>query len=66
VIVLMGRNKINRIGETRYNNYGSKMTIVDYTDCENIFVQFETGNIVKTQYINFIKGNVKNIYDDNS
>lgn len=59
----MARNKIDRIGVTNYNTYGSKMTIVKYNDCDNIIVQFENGYTSKTKYITFTKGNVKNPYD---
>lgn len=52
-----------RLGETRINTMGSKMTIIDYKNCDNITVEFENGYITKTIYRNFVKGSVRNPYD---
>ena len=49
-----------RVGETRINNQGEVMFIVEYVDARNITVQFKaTGELVKTDYGTFVKGNVK-------
>ncbi|UGO47839.1 HNH endonuclease [Bacillus phage vB_BanS_Skywalker] len=54
---------INRLGETNYNRYGSKMTIVEYNNASDIVVEFDNGYKINTQYRAFIKGVVKNVYD---
>ena len=49
-----------RIGETVMQNCGELAFIVEYVDYQNITVQFKTsGELVKTTYSNFVKGNVK-------
>ena len=49
-----------RLGETRTMNCGGIATIVEYTDSQNITVQFKnTGELVKTRYLCFKNGNVK-------
>lgn len=58
----MGRF-IDRTGEMHYNNYGSKMIIVEYNGANDIVVEFEFGYKVHTTYQNFKKGNVKSAYD---
>lgn len=57
--------KTDRIGEISYNNFGSKMIIVDYKRYSDIDVYFtEYDWIVKgVQYSNFKKGNVKCPYE---
>jgi hypothetical protein len=45
---------IKRLGETRINNNGSKMWIVDYKNATDITVRFENGYICKTRYGEFI------------
>ena len=55
--------KHDRIGITNLNNYGSKMTIIEYNNCHSITVKFDNGYIVHTNYYNFEKGNVQNPYD---
>ncbi|WP_063602053.1 hypothetical protein [Clostridium coskatii] len=52
-----------RLGETRINNMGSVMTIIDYKNYNNVTVEFENGYITKTIYGNFVRGSVKNPYD---
>ena len=54
---------IKRLGETRINNNGSKMWIVDYKNATDITVRFENGYICKTRYGEFIRGKVSNPYD---
>ena len=39
--------KIDRTGETRINNQGLKMTIIEYINYNDITVQFEDGTIVE-------------------
>lgn len=53
---------INRAGERNCNNEGIKMWILKYINSNNIIVQFEDGYIVKTKYVNFMVGNIKNPY----
>ena len=49
-----------RLGETRINNQGEVMFIVEYVNVHDITVQFKTtGEVVKTTYNHFVKGNVK-------
>ena len=43
-----------RLGETRINNQGEVMFIVEYADSQNITDQFKnTGELVKTTYLVF-------------
>lgn len=55
--------KIDRIGETNINKYGSRMTIIQYNNSEDILIQFDDGYITHGQYVGFKKGNVSNPYD---
>ena len=49
-----------RLGETVMQNCGELAFIVEYVAYQNITVQFKkTGELVKTEYGNFVKGNVK-------
>lgn len=57
------RNKINRIGETKYNKWNSKMTIKKYNSCDDIIVQFDNGFKTNSTYSYFKKGNIKSPYD---
>ena len=52
--------KINRIGETKINNQGLKMTIIEYNRNDNIVVGFEDSYTTKSQYILFQKGKIAN------
>jgi hypothetical protein len=53
-----------RIGEISKNKFGSLMRIVEYKNAEDVLVRFiKNGNLVHTQYDNFKKGVVKNVYD---
>ncbi len=54
---------VKRIGEVGYNNLGSKMTIIDYFNKNNIIVQFEDGYITQARYSNFKRHHVGNPYD---
>lgn len=49
-----------RLGQTIMQNCGEIAYIVEYVNYQNITVQFKaTGELVKTSYGNFVKGNVK-------
>lgn len=49
-----------RLGETRINNQGEVMFIVEYVNAQDVTVQFKTtGEVVKCTYDTFVKGNVK-------
>lgn len=52
------------IGETKYNNQGCLMEIVEYNNSTDIVVEFQDKNRtrVKTQYCNFKSGSIKNPY----
>lgn len=53
----------NRIKETNYNNYGSKMTIIEYNNADDIVVEFENGYKTKSRYSHFKEGKIKSPYD---
>lgn len=53
----------SKIGETNYNFYGSKMTIIEFVDCKNVTIKFDNGYIMKTRYSEFKSGDIKNPYD---
>lgn len=53
-----------RVGETRINNFGSKMWIIEYVNSHNITVQFEDGYVAKGRcYLDFKNGKIKSPYD---
>ena len=52
-----------RVGEVGYNNFGSRMTIVEYNNSRDITIVFDNGYIVKCEYGQFKKGSVRNAYD---
>ena len=53
-------SKKTRLGEVRMMNCGEVAIIVNYANCNDITVQFKTtGELIKTTYSNFKKGNVK-------
>ena len=56
----MGRPKIDRTGEKGFNSFGSKMVIVEYTNCSNMKVLFPEYNWIAehVQYDNFKRGHV--------
>ena len=58
------KQQIERVGETRYNCHGSKMTIIEYIDSQNIVVQFQNGYTIKSTYSNFTKEQCKSLYDE--
>ncbi|MBK5242153.1 hypothetical protein [Clostridium sp.] len=54
----------NRLGEIRYNNYGSEMKIIRYGGTFDIDVEFKNGYISKNrQYKKFKNGTIKNYND---
>lgn len=55
--------KLSRIGEINTNDYGSEMVIEDYHGSTDVWVMFDSGNLVHTTYNNFKNGKVKNPYD---
>jgi len=59
----MKNNALKRIGEVNLDNFGRKITIIEYTDCFNIKIRFEDGNITNATYSNFVKGKVRNYFD---
>ena len=50
---------IDKTGEENINNQGLKMKIIKYNGYYNVIVRFETGDIVKTQYGHFKRGDIK-------
>lgn len=54
-----------RIGEIGYNNFGSKMMIIDYNTNIDMIVEFQDEYKIRkhTSYQKFMKGNVHNPYD---
>lgn len=51
----------DRIGETKLNSDGLKMTIVEYNNANDLDVKFEDGYIARHKtYVNFNKGAIKN------
>jgi len=56
-------HKLQRIGEINYNKYGSKMTIIEYTNYANITVEFSNKYRVNTNYNAFKNGEIKSPYD---
>ena len=59
------RKKIDRTGEEKYNNFGSKIIIKEYRNNKDIDVYFPEYDwtLEHTQYINFKNGNVKCSYE---
>ena len=58
-------NKIDRIGEERINNFGSKMFVVEYKNSKDIDVYFPEYNWTAkhVQYQSFKNGNIKCPYE---
>lgn len=55
---------IERIGETRINNFGSLMTIDEYRNSQDITVRFiESGYVTDSTYGTFVRGQIKSPYD---
>lgn len=60
----MGKCKKDRLNEEKYNNQGCLMKIVEYNNAHNITVEFQDEHKIKikTQYGQFLLGEVKNPY----
>ena len=56
-----------KIGEIRYNKFGTPMRIVDFTRHDDVTIEFlDLHNMKKkTTYSNFKNGGIKNPYDRN-
>ncbi len=52
-----------KIGETNYNSFGSKMTIVKCEGLSDITVEFENGYRKRADYNSFLKGSIKSPYE---
>jgi hypothetical protein len=61
------RNPNRRLGETSINNQGCEMVIVEYNNCDDIYVEFNDKYKYRAhaQYHDFIEGGVKNLYHPN-
>jgi len=59
------RLKKERVGEISHTVYGDKIKIVEYRCANDIIIEFENGHTCKTNYNNFIKGQIKNYYHKN-
>lgn len=57
----MGKSK-DRTGEIGVNKQGVKMWILKYNKANDIIVQFESGYVVKSKYINFMDGKIRDPY----
>ena len=55
----------DRVGEINYNKYGTKMTIIEYKNYDNITIEFDDKNKTKlnTRYLYFKNGNLASLYD---
>lgn len=54
-------NKGAKVGEINYNSKGQRMTIIRYSNCTDLDVQFDDGTIIEHRtYTNFILGNIPN------
>ena len=51
-----------RIGEVRYNYYGSKITVVDYINSDNVHIKFDNGHTSITSWGTFNKGDIRSPY----
>jgi len=59
----MNKNTLDRTGEVGFNTYGTKMTIVKYTNNVNITVLFQNGYFAICTYQSFKSGMVANPFD---
>lgn len=50
----------NYLGQEKLNNDGEKMKIIAYNNTTDIIIEFEDGNKLNCQYVQFKKGNVVN------
>jgi hypothetical protein len=61
--IILENNKTKKTGEIKYNKRGSKMTIIEYVNYNNITVEFESGYKTKTTYNSFKNGILSSPYD---
>ncbi|NRU52638.1 AP2 domain-containing protein [Clostridium beijerinckii] len=54
--------RIDRVGETKINNFGSKMTIIEYLNAMNIKIRFDNGYETISTYDNFKNNRIKSPY----
>ena len=59
---LINVDYLKRIGEVKYNNYGSKMTVIDYKNSDNVYIEFDNGYKDVVMWSNFNKGSTKSPY----
>lgn len=52
----------SRINEINYNNYGSRIKIIEYINSKNVLIEFDNGYKAKCEYGNFKKGSIKSPY----
>ena len=57
------KQKQERLYETKLNQWGSKITIVEYITANNITIEFLSGYKVKAQYKQFTNGSITSPYD---
>ena len=56
--------KNNRVGEVSFNKFGSKMTIIEYNNAQDMTIVFDDDQyIVKCKYGDFKRGLIRNVYD---
>jgi hypothetical protein len=55
--------KDERVGLVGKNNYGSKMEIIEYNRAGDMWVKFNQGRAVHTNWKAFLIGDVRNVYD---
>lgn len=61
--MILKSKALERTGVIGFNKSGTKMIIWKYNNISDIWVQFEKGNHVHTNWGNFLKGEVKSPYD---
>lgn len=61
----LNKAKIERIGEVRFNRYGTPMKIIDYINSKDVVVEFQDEHHYKkhTDYAGFKNGKTDNPYD---
>jgi hypothetical protein len=63
VVILLKSKALERTGIVGLNKSGTKMVIWKYNNINDIFVKFEKGNPIHTNWGNFLRGEVKSPYD---
>ncbi len=57
------RNKgTMKVGQTYVSNSGDKVEVVEYIDCDNVFIRFPDGYVGKASAGNIRKGEIRNPY----